>query len=47
MDTLLQLKLLLLDTRSLLVPESIRKLTINPQKHLKMLENLDLENPGL
>lgn len=45
MDCLLQVNILALDTRSLCLPTSIRKIRINTEKHLQMVANLDPENP--
>ncbi|XP_065336360.1 fatty acid synthase-like [Cloeon dipterum] len=44
MDTLLQVEILQLDSRSLYVPTSIQKLTIDPKRHLNMIqENITSE----
>lgn len=47
MDCMLQVNILAIDSRSLYLPTSIRKITINTQKHLKAIEQLDPENPIL
>ncbi|KAK9884292.1 hypothetical protein WA026_005244 [Henosepilachna vigintioctopunctata] len=46
LDTMLQVKILQLDTRLLYVPTSIRKMTINAKKHLKYVESFG-DNPIL
>lgn len=43
MDKMLQMKILQTDTRLLYVPVGIKKLTINPIKHLEMAQNLQGE----
>lgn len=45
MDCMLQVNILALDSRSLYLPTSIRKIRINTVKHLEMLRQLDPENP--
>lgn len=45
MDNMLQVNILQLDSRSLYIPTSIRKIRINTEKHLEMVEALDPENP--
>lgn len=45
MDCMLQINILALDSRSLYLPTSIRKIRINTAKHLKEVEELDPENP--
>jgi hypothetical protein len=45
MDSMLQAWLFVDDTRSLLVPTHIQKLTINVRQHIVHLQSLDL-NPG-
>lgn len=45
MDCMLQVSILSLDSRSLYLPTSIRKIRINSEKHIKAVEALDPENP--
>lgn len=45
MDCMLQISILSIDSRSLYLPTSIRKIRINTEKHLKAVEQLDPENP--
>ncbi|XP_031641000.1 fatty acid synthase-like [Contarinia nasturtii] len=45
MDCMLQVGILAIDSRSLYLPTSIRKICINTAKHLKAVEQLDPENP--
>lgn len=45
MDCMLQVNILAIDSRSLYLPTSIRKICINTAKHLKAVEQLDPENP--
>lgn len=45
MDCMLQVNILALDSRSLYLPTSIRKIRINSSKHLAAVANLDPENP--
>lgn len=42
---MLQVNILAIDSRSLYLPTSIRKIRINTEKHLKSVEQLDPENP--
>ncbi|XP_044764314.1 fatty acid synthase-like [Coccinella septempunctata] len=46
MDNMLQIKILQLDTRLLYVPTCIKKMTIDPKKHLKYVESFG-DNPVL
>lgn len=45
MDCMLQVNILALDSRSLYLPTSVRKIRINTAKHLEMVSQLDPENP--
>ena len=45
MDCLLQINILAIDSRSLYVPISIRKVRINSQEHMAAVAKLDPENP--
>lgn len=45
MDSMLQVNILAIDSRSLYLPTSIRKIRINTSGHLKAVEQLDPENP--
>lgn len=45
MDCMLQVNILAIDSRSLYVPTSIRKIRINAEKHLAAVAALDPENP--
>lgn len=45
MDCMLQVNILALDSRSLYLPTSIRKIRINTTKHLEEVAKLDPENP--
>lgn len=45
MDCILQVNILALDSRSLYLPTSIRKIRINTVKHLEEVAKLDPENP--
>lgn len=47
MDCMLQINILALDSRSLYLPTSIRKIRINTEKHLAAVAQLDPENPLL
>lgn len=44
---MLQLQILLTDTRSLYVPTGIEKLVIDPQMHLNCAKKLGSENPKI
>lgn len=45
MDCMLQINILALDSRSLYLPTSIRKIRINSSEHMEAVEKLDPENP--
>lgn len=45
MDCMLQINILSVDSRSLCLPTSIRKIRINTEKHLEEIDKLDPENP--
>lgn len=47
MDCMLQVNILALDSRSLYLPTSIRKIRINTERHLKAVEDMGPENPTL
>lgn len=47
MDCLLQVNILSIDSRSLYLPTSIRKICINTEAHLEAIASADAENPTL
>lgn len=47
MDNMLQIQILSIDSRALYLPTSIRKIRIYTEKHMKLIEELDPENPVL